>query len=627
MDKLSLLKRYWGYSSFRPMQEEIIDSVSAGHDVLVTMPTGGGKSLCYQLPALMTEGLCIVVSPLIALMKDQVHNLNKRGIKSACIVSGMSKTDAAAVLTNCISGTVKLLYVSPERLRQQMFIEHLRRMQVGLIAVDEAHCVSQWGYDFRPPYLQIADIRNYQPKAPMIALTATATSDVAEDIKRQLHMRDCMMFSSTHVRPNLCYRVEKTEDKVSRLIQLVNDTEGSGIVYTRSRKRAQQLALQLEASGVATAYYHAGLDSAERDKKQALWMSGKCRVMVATSAFGMGIDKADVRFVVHTDMPDSLEAYYQEAGRAGRDGKEALAVAIYSPSDTVRLTRDHEASFPSVKYIRNVYRALCNYYKVPVGSGAETRHNLDMEAICSTYGLELREFYSACRFLERLGLIAMPEREDAFSTLFVPLGRDEVYRFQLEHLRFGPLLQVLVRMYSGLFMSPVAIDERKVAGKAMLETTEVIGMLNELSAMNVVEYVPRARKPQIIFTSERIDEKSINLKDAEYDFLRENALARLNAVFAYVDNGNVCRSRQLAAYFGEGNVADCGVCDVCRNRRQQHLSAKEAVEDTLRRCALPMQELCRMMKEAGYANAVGEIREMLDEGRIYMDRNSVVSIS
>lgn len=628
MNKNDLLKKYWGYDRFRPMQQEVIDSVVAGHDTLVLMPTGGGKSLCYQLPALMTEGMCLVVSPLIALMKDQVHGLNQRGIKSACVVSGMSKTDVQAVLLNSISGTVKMLYVSPERLRQRMFIEHLRKMKVGLIAVDEAHCVSQWGYDFRPPYLQIADIRQYHPDVPLIALTASATPAVEADIAKQLGMRDCKTFRSSYARPNLCYRVVKTENKTDRLLRIARTVDGCGIVYTRSRRSTQQIAALLGESGISADYYHAGLAPEERDRRQALWMNNTCRVMVATNAFGMGIDKPDVRFVVHIDIPDSLEAYYQEAGRAGRDGKKAYAVALYSATDDERLSRDFASAFPSEKYIRNVYRALCNYYQLPIGSGQDSRHDFDIAKICSAYGLSERDFYSACRFLERMGLIALPEREDAYSTLFIPLGREELYRFQVERLRYSNLLQALVRTYPGLFSSSVSIDERVIGKKAMLETGEVIAMLSELGAMHVIEYRPRPQKPQIIFASECVDEKSIRMDGTSYDFLKDSARQRLQAVLDYMNNNSQCRARQLSAYFGETEgVADCGVCDVCTKNAKPALSVDEAVANVLMGGSMPLRDLCGLLQDEGYADAVDDVRQMLDEGFLHLDKNFLVSLS
>ena len=594
-DKYELLKRYWGHDSFRPHQEEIIDSVASGHDTLALLPTGGGKSLCYQLPALMAEGLCLVVSPLIALMKDQVQQLNDRHIKAACIVSGMSMTEADAVLNNAISGTLKLLYVSPERLQQRRFIEHYRHMKVSMIAVDEAHCVSQWGYDFRPPYLQIAEIRAYHPATPLIALTATATPEVADDIVLRLKMRDAKRYQSSFARPNLTYNVVHDGNKVLYIVQLAQHCEGSGIVYTRSRRATKDLADRLVDAGVSATYYHAGLSAEDRDKRQASWMSGRYRVMVATNAFGMGIDKADVRYVVHYDVPDSLEAYFQEAGRAGRDGQEANSYILYSSSDSQRLENAFVQDFPLPKYIRNVYRALCNYYKLPMGSGADSRFDFDPDALCATYNFAPREFYSACRFLEREGLITLPDREEINSTLFIPIGRDELYHFQVNHQRLGGLLQAALRQYPGVTSNAVPIDEKRLASRIFADTVDVMQMLGEMSAMHIVEYKPRTTKPQIIFPSARIDEKDIYLGEERYTMLKEAAWHRLQAIQDYLTCNDVCRSRKLLAYFGEKEgVCDCGNCDVCRRRSHN----KEDYMSTIRRIlagnSMSVNGICRM---------------------------------
>ena len=625
-DKRSLLKRYWGYDTFRPLQEEIIDSVLAGNDTMVLLPTGGGKSLCYQLPTLMAEGLCIVVSPLIALMKDQVQQLNDRGIKAACIVSGMSQADVASVLVNCLYGTVKFLYVSPERLRQRLFIEHFRKMKVCLIAVDEAHCVSQWGYDFRPPYLQIADLRAYHPEVPLIALTATATPAVVADIKQQLQMHDARHFQSSFTRANLCYSVVHDDNKTARMLDLIGSIGGSGIVYTRSRRMTQQVADMLNAGDIASAAYHAGLTAAERDRRQALWMQNKCQVMVATNAFGMGIDKADVRFVIHYDVPDSLESYYQEAGRAGRDGKESHAVLLCSGADKARLDRDFATDFPPVQYIRNVYRSLCNYYKLPLGSGADSGFDFDLEEVCAVYNFNVREYYSACRFLEREGLIALPEQEETSSRLFIPVGREELYRFQVEHLAAGNVLQAVMRLYPGVLTTAVPIDERKVASRCGIEPHDVAALLTSMHALKVVEYRQRPRKPQIIFTSSRVNEKDIYLGERNYESLKQAAVQRMEAMKAYIDDDTVCRSRQLAAYFGEiEGVADCGVCDVCRSRRHEDISA--AVREVLQRGALSPQALQSMLGGKDKDRVSDVVRGMLDRGELYLDDNMLLRLS
>lgn len=618
-----LLKKYWGFDSFRPLQEEIIESVMQGHDTLALLPTGGGKSLCYQLPALMREGVCLVVSPLIALMKDQVQQLNDRQIKAACIVSGMGRQVTSGVLGSAVCGELKFLYVSPERLQQGSFIEHFRRMKVSLIAVDEAHCISQWGYDFRPPYLQIASVREYHPEVPLIALTATATPVVADDICQRLKMRDCQRFQSSFVRSNLAYMVLHEGNKNQRLLRIVHRIEGSGIVYVRSRSGTQTLARFLESSGVAATFYHAGLDVAERDRRQSAWMENRCQVMVATNAFGMGIDKPDVRFVVHMDLPDSLEAYFQEAGRAGRDGNKAYAVLVCDPSDVKRLERDVLSDFPQVQQIRNVYRALCNYYRIPMGGGSDEQQNFDIEEICKAYNFVPREFYSACKILEREGLISIPEREDAYSTVYVPVARDELYRFQVDHQRLGDLLQLIMRMYPGLLDCAVPIDERKIAVRCYCSQLEVVTMLVQLHEMHVIKYHPRPQGPQIYFLSERIDENLICPSAENYAILKEASLRRMKAICDYISNDDVCRSRQLVAYFGEETAVDCGVCDVCLHRQHHPSDLPSAVDALLQKTPLSYRQLVQLLSEEGYFNIEETLREMLDRGEVTMDEKMV----
>ena len=625
-DKHQLLEKYWHYTAFRPCQEEIIDSVLQGRDTLALLPTGGGKSLCYQLPTLMMEGLCLVVSPLIALMKDQVQQLNNRRIKSLCLYAGLKQSDTTAVLNNAMAGAIKFLYVSPERLQQRMFIEHFRRMKVCLIAVDEAHCISQWGYDFRPPYLQIAEIRAYHPTVPVIALTATATQAVMNDIVGKLQMRSCQLFRTSFVRQNLAYSVDQSGDKLAKLLRLCGSNEDCGIVYCGSRRATESTASYLVAKGVPATFYHAGLTTQERDRRQLAWMTGEVRVMVATNAFGMGIDKPDVRFVAHLDTPDSIEAYFQEAGRAGRDGKPARAVLYCSKADIHRMDENLEISFPSVKNIRGTYNALCNYYRIPLGSGAESRFDFNLNEICSTYGFNAREFYSSCRFLEREGLVLLPDREDAYSKLFIPIGRDELYRFQVDHMRMGDLLQTVIRLYPGLFNGSEPIDERKIASRCMIDATEVKQMLSKMHGMHIVEYTPRPQKPQIIFCTSRVDAGSIYLGEQNYHLLKVSASQRLEAMKRYITCNDVCRSRQLVAYFGETETADCGQCDICRRRKQEGEGVEAAVLKTLAQGNLSVHALCQIMTEKGYLDAEEAVRHLLDRGEIHMDKNLFLSV-
>ena len=626
-DARTLLKRYWGYDTFRPLQEEIVDAVAQGHDTLALLPTGGGKSLCYQMPALMREGICLVVSPLVALMKDQVQHLNDRKLKAACIVAGMRSDEVTATLYNAMAGELKFLYVSPERLRQRRFIEHLKRMKVGLIAVDEAHCVSQWGYDFRPPYLQIAEVRAYFPQTPLIALTATATEEVQEDIRKHLLMRDCRTFKGSFYRPNLSYTVLREDNPTACMLRTIHRLGGSGIVYVRSRRLTQAVARQLAADGITATFYHAGLSATERDARQDMWMRGECCVMVATNAFGMGIDKADVRYVIHLDMPDSLEAYFQEAGRAGRDGEAASAVLIASPAAVDKLEHGFDIDFPTLKYIRSTYKALCNYYRLPMGSGADTQHDFDLEDLCTTYNFQVREFYSACRFLEREGLISLPDREEAYSSLYIPLSRNELYRFQVDHMAMGNLLQAVLRLYPGLFNEPTPIDEGKIASRCMMDAAEVAVMLTQMHGMNVVEYKPRPVKPQIIFLSARIDEREILLDDAHYAQLKTAARRRLDAIRRYVETDTVCRSRQLLAYFGEEGT-DCGVCDVCLGKRPDSLATEQDVLDALDGgVKMRINDLVEYLEKRGRQKVSPVVRQMLDEGTVTLDDDLYLALS
>ncbi len=622
MDKYSLLKRYWGYDTFRPLQEEIVDSVTQGHDTMVLLPTGGGKSLCYQLPALLRDGLCLVVSPLIALMKDQVQQLNDRKLKAACLVSGMDGEEATKVLYNAMAGQIKFLYVSPERLRQRRFIEHFRQMKVGLIAVDEAHCVSQWGYDFRPPYLQIAEVRAYHPEAPLVALTATATLEIRKDIIQKLQMRECSVFCSSFLRPNLSYEVLHEGDKLSAMLRIIRGTEGSGIVYVRNRRATRVVAQQLENADIPATFYHAGLETAERDRRQQLWMKNQVRVMVATNAFGMGIDKPDVRFVLHLDVPDSLEAYFQEAGRAGRDGRPAVAAIICDSSDREKRWDDFATGYPSLKYIRNIYRALCNYYQLPLGGGLDARFDFDLETICETYKLRIREFYNACKFLEREGLIALPEREEMCSTLYMPVSREELYRFQVDHQALGNLLQAAIRLYPGLSTEAVPIDEAKIASRCFMEPPEVMQQLTRMNDMHVVEYHPHTLKPQVIFLTGRVNEKDIYLDEQSYDRQKEAARLRLESICRYVENDRECRSRQLLAYFGEQALEDCGCCDVCRKQPADPDRMRRMVLGTFEKGRrLQINELLEMLKSYRPEEVRVTVRALLDEGVLQFDED------
>ena len=618
-----ILKKYWGFDSFRPMQEEIIQSVLHGCDTLALLPTGGGKSLCYQVPALAMEGTCLVVSPLIALMKDQVQRLRKLHIKAECITSDSSFNEQYNTMERCMQGQVKILYVSPERLRQQLFINHLKNTKVNLIAVDEAHCISQWGYDFRPSYLKIAAIRQYHPDVPVLALTATATPRVAEDIRRQLCFRPGeQTFVSSFVRPNLSYMAFREADKMGRLMRIARTTGGCGIVYVRSRRRTREVAQYLTSNGIPATFYHAGLTFQERNLSQRQWTQGEIPVMVATNAFGMGIDKPDVRFIVHLDIPDSIEAYFQEAGRAGRDGQKAYAVLLYDDSDLERLEKGFESSYPPPQQIANVYRALCNYFQLPIGSGEGCEFDFDLQAICNTYHFDLTEFYNILRLLEREGLLLIPELDDTRSTLCATVTRKELYRFQVEQHRYGDLMTTILRMYGGIFTAPVPISERDIARRTFMEEKRVENMLRHMKALGVVDYYPRHTKPWIVFTAPRIDAKDLYLNNIDYPQLQRNARERMEAMRRYTLSENGCRSQQLVAYFGEQAATPCGICDHCitQARAAAGKTLRQRILDALQERPLRADELQATLHLLDETELREQLRLLVDERKVSIDQ-------
>ncbi|MBP5535190.1 MAG: RecQ family ATP-dependent DNA helicase [Bacteroidales bacterium] len=565
-----ILKKYWGYDTFRPLQEAAARSVLEGNDTLVLMPTGGGKSVCFQVPVMATEGMCVVVTPLISLMKDQVAHLKHRGIAAACLESGMSGYEIDVVLNNSMSGMYKFLYVSPERLKSALFIERYKRMKVSLIVVDEAHCISQWGYDFRPPYLEIVRIREITPRVPVMALTATATPEVADDIQRLLGFKRQCCLKTSFARDNLAYMVLKEEDKAGRLLTILRKTGGSSIVYARSRRRVYEVARTLQANGVEVDYYHAGLSAKERDERQRRWMKASGRCMVATNAFGMGIDKPDVRCVVHLDIPDSMEAYFQEAGRAGRDGGKSYAVLLYDEGDIDNLRYQTEADFPPISFIKNVYRAVCNFYQIPVGSGGGQHYDFDANAVCNTYGFDLLQFHRATGFLQREGLLDFPDDGYDVSTLYVPVSQEDLYRFQVENKRYGDIIAVILRMYGGLFTDFVPISEHEIARRFYLSTEDsVIAALQRLDKAGMVVYRKKSDRPQVVFVQPRQDADHIAISEHNYAFLKERAVQRMETMINYVRATDGCRSEMLRSYFGDTADEPCGRCDLCLLRGQR----------------------------------------------------------
>lgn len=618
----SILARYWHYDSFRHPQKDIITTIVSGRDTLVLMPTGGGKSLCYQIPALMLDGVCLVISPLVALMKDQVENLQKKGIKAACIVAGMTTEQQSNVFTNCLYGGLKLLYVSPERLNSWLFIDAIKRIKVSLIAVDEAHCISQWGYDFRPSYLEIAKIRDYFPQAPLIALTATATPQVADDICTKLSLINVKRFISSFYRSNLSYMVFHEPDKYGRLLRIISKVGGTGIVYVPSQRSAKIYSDYLNAHNIKSAYYHAGLTKNMRDAVQNNWMEEKVQVIVATTAFGMGIDKPNVRYVIHTFIPSSIESYFQEAGRGGRDGKKAYSVMLYIESDIEALEQNIEISYPKVEVIKQVYESLCSYYAIPMGGGCNEEFLFEPDNICQKYKLRPSLLRSSIGFLEKEGFIHMPNGEDSSSRLIITMSRDDLYMFMDSHPRYAELLERMMRIYGGLFLESVAVDEQLIAKQIGLDETSVTDMLQHLNELGVVNYKIGTSHPTIVFTTPRCDLRHATLGGSDYRTLKECAIARKNAMLEYIRSTTTCRSNLLLSYFGETNVDECGCCDVCIGKKKVETeNIKNAIVELLGQRKMSVKQLMFEFKDIDERVLLSCVRSLVDDRLIGIDRD------
>lgn len=566
-DYLSILRRYWGYDNFRGVQREIIESIGAGYDTLGLMPTGGGKSITFQVPALATEGVCIVITPLIALMKDQVQHLRRRGIRAAAIYSGLSHDDIIQTLENAIFGGVKFLYVSPERLSTDLFITKVSHMNVCFICVDEAHCISQWGYDFRPSYLAIADIRKAVPQAPVLALTATATPLVIDDIQERLAFSEKRVFRMSFERKNLAYIVRHVSDKEQQMLHILNMTKGSAIVYTRSRQRTKELAALLTQSGISATFFHAGLDNAVKDERQKAWQEDKVRVIVATNAFGMGIDKPDVRVVIHADCPDSIEAYFQEAGRAGRDGQKAYAVLLFSGGDQVKLQKRIGDTFPDLDEVREVYDHLAYFYQIAVGSGFNAVFDFPIDKFCANFHHFPTRVLSALKILQRAGYLDFKEEADCHSRLRFCLERDDLYQLHGNPPTEDRVIVALLRNYSGLFNDFCYIDESFIAQQTELARPELYLVLKELDRKHIINYIPEKNTPMIHYLQRREESRFLEFPPMVYAELKQRFEERIEKMIAYATSDNKCRSRMLLRYFGEETSHDCGQCDVCLDRK------------------------------------------------------------
>jgi ATP-dependent DNA helicase RecQ len=622
-----ILLKHWGYDQFRPLQEDIIHSVAAGNDTLGLMPTGGGKSVTFQVYSLSAEGMCLVVTPLIALMNDQVDNLRAKGIKALAIYSGMSAREIEIACNNAVYGDYKFLYISPERLLSENFLAYLVRFNLNLITVDEAHCISQWGYDFRPSYLQIAAVRKYFPKVPLLALTATATGEVIDDIQEKLLFPKKNLLRKSFVRENVIYLVRQKEDKLGYLAETVSKSKGSGIIYVRSRKKCREVSDLLRQNQVAADFYHAGLDPALRREKQNQWMKGDTRVIVATNAFGMGIDKPDVRFVLHLDLPDSLEAYFQEAGRAGRDGERAVALMIYNNTDNRRLHKMVTDAFPEHERIRAVYQALCDYLQIAVGTGKNSFYTFQPEDFARKFSFPATTVYHSLKLMEREGFLVYTDDPENSSRLYFLAHRDELYRIETGSRNLDSLIGMLLRSYTGLFNDYVRIDETLLARRLEMTADELYQNLKFLSQQKIIHYIPRREAPVVQFLTERLDPSRIRISTLNYRDRKVNYQNRVDAVIAYARSEEQCRSVQLLAYFGEMDSSPCGNCDVCRGEHQSGITNAEFGEISKKIVQLLLSKSMEINEitggmEGNEKKVLRVVRWMLDQGTIGLTKTN-----
>ena len=621
VEAADVLKKYWGYDVFRPMQADIIQSVLQKKDTLALLPTGGGKSVCYQVPGLIMEGLCIVVSPLIALMQDQVEQLHKKGIKATAITSAMNFREIETTLTNAIYHSYKFLYISPERIQTPLFLRKLPGLKINLIAVDEAHCISQWGYDFRPAYLAIKKIREWQPEIPILAVTATATQKTADDICKQLAFTNHAVFKTSFARKNLYYHIREEEHKMHTLLTICNRIKGTGIVYVRNRRKTKEISDYLNQQNITCDFYHAGLDSAERAKKQSDWIHNRKRIIVSTNAFGMGIDKPDVRFVVHMDLPDSLEAWFQEAGRGGRDGQISFALTLFHQSDIASLQEQLEQSFPTIEQIKQTYSAICNFYQVAVGAGEGLSLPFSLDEICSKFKLQPIVVYNAVKFLEKENYFTYADAHYQPAKIHIRVNKNELYNFQVQNPKLDLFIKTLLRSYAGLFEEYIVLNEFKLAKAIKADVVYVKNTLEMLHKLQVVDYIKQNGMPKILFTQARVDTGFLAVSKENYTSRKKQAQERIQAVIDFVSDQHTCRNRKILQYFNETDFEDCGTCDVCLHKNKQQVSdnfaqIKEQLLNLLEHKGYDLNELISLLYRYAKEDVVLSINELTDDKKI-----------
>lgn len=625
------LKKYWGYDTFRPLQEDIILSALNNTDTLALLPTGGGKSLCFQIPGLARGGTCLVISPLIALMNDQVNNLKNKGISAVAITSAMNFKEIEVALNNAALGHVQFLYVSPERIENETFRQQLSYLPINLIAVDEAHCVSQWGYDFRPSYLKIAELRTYFPSINIIALTASATKDVVDDIQEKLHFKNQNVYRQSFVRKNIRYVVQLEENKFERLLKIINNIGGSGIVYVRNRKKTEEISKWLFQQKISSGFYHAGLKPAEREVQQQKWIDNHIQVIVATNAFGMGIDKPDVRFVVHVDLPDSLEAYFQEAGRAGRDEKTAYATILCNETDIDSLTEFYVKNTPTDEEIKQCYQAIFNFYQIAVETGQGLTTSFDIDEIARNYNLRVLTLYNAIKCLEKEGYLTYLDSNFEPAKVMLKMHKNDLYSFQVKFPKYDPLIKVLLRSYGGLFEEYVPIKEKDIAYRSKISETELLNQLHILHQQGVLSYLPQTTLPKLIFLQNRINLKFESLKLIHYPILKQKTLYKINTVINYVREEHICRSKLLLAYFDETNFTDCMYCDVCIKKHKAHLDSHAEIITLIKKeleiNAISMDDLVLKLKHVNSKKITEAINLMIDDDILSIDADKKLSLN